>query len=47
MNTQAPLPRVVDQKSNWQNTSDLARGWQLNQLATKARQLGARSDKNF
>ena len=39
MNTKAPLPRLLDQKPNWQKASDLAREWQLNQLATRLANL--------
>src|SRR5262249_50326959 len=39
MNRNAPVPRLPDQKPTWQKASDLARAWQLNQLADRLARL--------
>ena len=43
MNPKAPLPRLPDQRPTWQKASDLARAWQLNQLADRLAKLARES----
>jgi len=37
------LPRLPDQRPTWQKASDLARAWQLNQLADRLAKLARES----
>jgi exodeoxyribonuclease III len=41
MNAKAPVPQLSDQKPTWNEASELARKWQLNQLAERLQKLAA------
>jgi hypothetical protein len=39
MNRKAPLPRLADQRPDWERAAALAREWQLKQLAGRLDEL--------
>jgi DNA polymerase-1 len=41
MDASAPLPRLTDQKPDWGRAAELARSWELKQLAVRFEQLAA------
>ena len=41
MNRRAPLPSLRSQKPTWQKAADLARNWELNQLARRLEELAS------
>jgi len=43
MNRRAPLPRLSDQKPTWGKAADMARDWELQQLAGRLTDLASRS----
>jgi exodeoxyribonuclease III len=43
MNKRAPLPTLKDQKPTWSKAAELARKWELNQLARRLEELGSSS----
>jgi DNA polymerase-1 len=47
MNRKAPLPRLRNQKPTWRKAADLARDWELNQLAKRLEELAQQWDKEM
>ena len=41
MNRKAPLPNLRSQKPTWGKAADLARDWELNQLAKRLEELAS------
>jgi len=41
MNRKAPLPNLRNQKPTWRKAADLARDWELNQLAKRLEDLAS------
>jgi DNA polymerase-1 len=41
MDARAPLPRISNQKPNWQRAATLLREWELNQLAERVEELAS------
>ena len=44
MNRKAPLPSLRSQKPTWDKAAELARAWELNQLARRLEELGSLGD---
>ena len=44
MNRKAPLPNLRSQKPTWDKAAELAREWELNQLARRLKELGSLGD---
>jgi DNA polymerase-1 len=44
MNRKAPLPSLRSQKPTWDKAAELAREWELNQLARRLEELGSLGD---
>ena len=45
MNRRAPLPSLRNQKPTWRKAAELARNWQLNQLAGRLEKLAAEASE--
>jgi DNA polymerase-1 len=45
MNRRAPLPSLRNQKPTWRKAAELARDWQLNQLAGRLEKLAAEASE--
>ena len=45
MDRKAPLPRLADQTPTWRKAAELARQWELNQLANRLEALSIQASR--